>query len=299
MWNKELAGKFTTALTSLKRHIPQLRTAGTANTPKATEYLDDKYFTLTLAAAVAIHMIGVYAWHLMPTTEVIDIPVRALSIKLGDGEPLTAEEQKPLQPESDNKNTVESAINKVAHDAAPEQQERTKSVMTTMEKAITADKDSASKAFEKAMSVPNPDAANAVAESARKLSTIAKQFVRTNAMQAPSAKGNGAILGNSSAKEAEMMSRYEQLISLWIEKFKKYPDEARSQGMQGETVVRIRIDRQGTIRYYILERSTGYQVLDKAAIDMVKRANPVPSVPNDYPPGDLIEFLIPVNFHLQ
>jgi protein TonB len=170
--------------------------------------------------------------------------------------------------------------------------------MTTMEKVMTGNSESATKAFEKAMAVPGAEAA-AIAESARKLSNIAKQFVRTNAMQAPSAKGNGSVMGNSTAKEAEMMSRYEQLISLWIEKFKKYPDEARSQGMQGETVVRIRIDRQGTVRYYILERSTGHQVLDKAAIDMVKRANPVPAVPNDYPQGDLIEFLIPVNFHLQ
>ena len=29
------------------------------------------------------------------------------------------------------------------------------------------------------------------------------------------------------------------------------------------------------------------------------RANPVPAVPNDYPRGDLMEFLIPVSFHLQ
>ncbi len=93
-----------------------------------------------------------------------------------------------------------------------------------------------------------------------------------------------------------MVSHYEQLISLWIQKFKIYPAEARSQGMQGETVVRIRIDRQGNIRYYVLEHSTGYQVLDRAAIDMIRRANPVPAVPADYPKGDLMEFLIPVGF---
>jgi len=96
-----------------------------------------------------------------------------------------------------------------------------------------------------------------------------------------------------------MVSRYEQLISLWIQKFKLYPADAKTQGLQGDTVVRIRIDRQGNIRYYILEHSTGIPSLDRAAIDMIRRANPVPAVPNDYPSGDLIEFLIPVNFSLK
>ena len=260
-----------------------------------TEYLDERYLLLALLAAMCLHMGGIYAWHLMPSTEVMDIPVHALSIKLGDGDPLTPEEQIPLQPENDNKNNVESAISKIAHDADPAQQARNNAVMNTMEKAMAGEQNSASKAFDKALAVPGSEASG---EAAHK-PAIARQFVRTNAGQSASAKGTGSILGNSSAKEAEMMSRYEQLISLWIEKFKKYPDEARSQGMQGETVIRIRIDRQGNIRYYILERSTGFEVLDRAAIDMVKLANPVPAVPNDYPQGDLIEFLIPVNFHLQ
>jgi len=261
----------------------------------AGEHIDQKYFVLTIVIAVMLHMMGLYAWHLAPTTQVLDIPVRALSIKLGDGEPLAPEDQPP-PPASDNKSNVENALSKVVRDDSPEAQARTKSVMSTMDKAMTGD--NASKAFDKALNTPSDDS-TVVAESARKLSNVAQQFIRTNAMQAPSSKGAGSILGNSSAKEAEMMTRYEQLVSLWIKKFQIYPDEARSNGMQGETVIRIRIDRQGNIRYYILERSTGSQVLDKAAIDMVKRANPVPAVPNDYPPGDLIEFLIPVSFILQ
>ena len=254
------------------------------------DYLDEKYFTLTIVAAIALHIAGIYLWHMMPRAQVIDIPVHALSIKLGDGEPLTAEELKTPQPDSDNKNNVESALAKMVRDQ--QQQAR---VMNTMDKAMIGGKENATKAFDKAMNAT--DTPSGIVESARRLSNVAQQFIRTNAMQAPSSKIAGP--GNSSAKEAEMMSRYEQLISLWIEKFKLYPDEARSSGMQGETVVRIRIDRQGNIRYYILEHSTGFPVLDKAATDMVKRANPVPAVPNDYPQGDLIEFLIPVNFHLQ
>lgn len=94
-------------------------------------------------------------------------------------------------------------------------------------------------------------------------------------------------------------ARYEQLVSLWIQKFKLYPKEALAAGIQGETVVRVRIDRRGNVRYFLLERSTGHESLDRAAIDMIRRANPVPAVPNDYPAGEEFEFLIPVQFRLQ
>lgn len=99
-------------------------------------------------------------------------------------------------------------------------------------------------------------------------------------------------------RDAEMVSRYTQMISLWIEKFKLYPPQAKAQGLKGTPVVRIRIDRRGNIRYQALERPTGIELLDRAAIDMIRRANPVPAVPSDYPPGDGFEFLIPVNFNL-
>ena len=291
MWNRLAPSSFGSTEVSPAAGDPSVK-------PKDdilhAEIIDEKFFFITLAAAIMLHMAGIYAYNLLPKTEVIDIPVRALNIKLGDGEPFTQEEQKAEQPVSANQNNVENIIAKVAREADPQAQDRSKSVMNSIDKAMGSDKDSASKAFEKALGAPNAET-----PESRKLAAAPKQFVRANGMQAPGGKSTGSILGNSSAKEAEMMSRYEQLISLWIEKFKLYPDEARSQGMQGETVVRIRIDRQGTIRYYILERSTGFQLLDKAAIDMVKRANPVPAVPNDYPQGDLIEFLIPVNFHLQ
>lgn len=285
MWNKPALSRFL---------FRKPQAAGTAYGGR--EYLDERYFGATIAAALLIHLAGVYVWQLMPHTEVVDIPVRALSIKLGDGDPLTEEELKAAQPATDNKNDVESALSQIVHDPEAANQERTKSVINSMEKAITSgDKEVVSQAIDKALTLPSNEAAALVQESANKLSNIAKQFVRANNAEAAS-KSKGK---KNSAKEAELMSRYEQLISLWIEKFKQYPMEARSAGLQGETVVRIRIDRKGNIRYYILERSTGHQLLDRAAIDMVRRANPVPAVPNDYPKGDLIEFLIPVNFHLQ
>ena len=211
----------------------------------AREYLDERYFVLTIAATLMLHLSAMYVWHLSPQEQVIDIPVRTLNIKLGDGDDMPVGEIKAEQPATDNRNDVENAISKMVQ---PQENASRPDALVTNSQAASA--------LDKAIGVPSND----VQDSAHKLANVAKQFIRANGLQASSKSSSGS----NSAKESEMMSRYEQLISLWIEKFKLYPADARSQGMQGETVVRIRIDRQGNIRYYILERSTGFQMLDQA-----------------------------------
>ena len=96
------------------------------------------------------------------------------------------------------------------------------------------------------------------------------------------------------AREQEIRARYEQTLSAWIQQHRIYPASAR--GREGRVVVRVRIDREGYVRYYALEESAGTDALDRAAVDMIRRANPVPAIPADYPAGNLIEFLIPMTF---
>jgi TonB family protein len=249
-----------------------------------SDYLGQRYFLMTVGAAVLLHIAGVAVWSMMPRAEVMDIPVNVLNIKLGDSDAGGDEAVQP--PSTGNSLSVESVLSQMA-DVQDTQRTRRKAAVSSIDKAM-AGKESAPRALDKAMA-----GNDAMQEAAR---NIARQFVRTS--NAPLANP-GSELGNSDAKNAEMISRYEQLISAWIQKFKQYPEDARAKGMQGETMVRIRIDRQGTIRYYALEYSTGSELLDHAAIDMIKRANPVPAVPADYPKDDLIEFLIPVSFKLQ
>lgn len=243
-----------------------------ARASKNLEYLGPSYFAVTLGGALLLHVAALYIWNIVPHASVEDIPVRVLNIKLGDDGP--SPDLQVDKPSTENKNNVESAISQLIEPPKVEVP-----VTVSDQGATTATQAMDKIIADKSILPADPHSS--------------KQLVRPNAVQAKNA------IGNSTAKEAELMSRYEQLISLWIEKFKLYPEEARTSNMQGDTIIRIRIDRQGNILYYILERSTGYPLLDHAVIDMIKRANPVPAVPTDYPKGDLIEFLIPVNFHLQ
>ena len=92
------------------------------------------------------------------------------------------------------------------------------------------------------------------------------------------------------------MTSYDQKISALIAKQRFYPPLARSQSLKGNGVVRLRINRDGQIISRNMESSTGNKVLDEAALEMVRRANPLPAVPKNYPSGAYLEFLIPVAY---
>lgn len=112
------------------------------------------------------------------------------------------------------------------------------------------------------------------------------------------ASGSGMNTQTDAQRQA-VMTRYEQMISRWIQRYQAYPTEARKQGITGKSTIRIRIDRAGRVLFTSLERSSGNVELDKAALDMARKASPVPPVPDDYPRDSLLEFLIPIAFQLR
>jgi TonB family protein len=268
--------------------------SGVMEQPGSSDMVSSRLFLLALGAAFLLHLAGMYAWSLMPKVQVIDIPVHALNIKLGDGD-VAPEEVKPAVT---NNTDVENTVSRLVRDSTPKNESRAKEVTLTMEKAMTTmSKSAAPNALDKVldkMPVGRGKGfdirAEGTAAAAPVVAVTAKQYVRENAPE-------DAKAGDAGASSEEIVTRYKQLVSIWIQKFQLYPDDAKAKGMQCETVVRVRIDRHGNVQYYALEHSTGQQVLDRAAIDMIRRANPVPAVPDNYPADDLLEFLIPVNFH--
>lgn len=255
------------------------------NSSAPADWLDNRWFAMAVAAALAFHMTALFIWHVMPHAQVVQIPVRALDVKLGNGDMAPAQ-ARPAPA------TVEKALSQMSHhEATPAPQEKK---AEPHEKPVAHEKPVEHASHSRAKVVGKFNVrAEKPAVAAPVMPVVAHQFVRE--IGAP-AKGDAP---GSNQNSASTQTSYEQRLSLWLQKFKVYPETARAAGIQGDAVVRIRVDRQGNIGYYILERSSGYPVLDHAAIDMIKRANPVPPVPAGYPGGDTLEFMIPVNFHLQ
>jgi len=93
-------------------------------------------------------------------------------------------------------------------------------------------------------------------------------------------------------------ARYEALLVAWLEKFKKYPLRAKRLRIEGEGHLKILIKRSGKVIRVNLAERTGSRLLDKAALEMVKRANPFPPIPENDPRQSL-EFIVPVAFLLR
>lgn len=85
-------------------------------------------------------------------------------------------------------------------------------------------------------------------------------------------------------------------LMVHLEKHKRYPSQAR--GQQGTVYVRFTMDRQGRVVVSSLARSSGSPALDRAALDMLKRAQPLPAPPPEVT-GEQIEITVPVEFFLR
>ena len=96
-----------------------------------------------------------------------------------------------------------------------------------------------------------------------------------------------------------LRERYTQVLSLWLYKYRDYPEYARLSQHQGQAMIRLRIDRAGRVLFYTLDQTTGFVELDEAIREMVRHASPVPEVPQHYPGGGQLEFVIPIAFTLD
>lgn len=272
-----------------------------------------------LMAAVAFHLLALAVFSLIPEQEVQNVPVRVMNLQLNPGEGVTAAPRFSSdvlrQIESSQQVMNEPAIiekvlePKVELAPKPEVKQAPhapKKVEEKSQQGVTITK-------KKQVNTPKkvaPIQAKNVQEKRVKVDEVIKkkptraplsptstprQNVRENVVR--QTQGNSVVASSRQAKvQEEIIRRYEQALSEWLARHKSYPEQARGQGLEGEGMVRLRINRLGNVIYAAVEKSTGARILDEALIAMVKRANPVPPVPNNYPAGQLFEFLIPIRF---
>jgi TonB family protein len=109
----------------------------------------------------------------------------------------------------------------------------------------------------------------------------------------------GSAFGNSLSEQAEVIARYEQELSGWLERHKVYPESAADAGLQGRVIVRVQMNRQGRVLGSWIEQSSGHAILDKAVLAQVMRANPFPAAPKTYPGHSMLEFRFPVTLYIR
>jgi len=88
--------------------------------------------------------------------------------------------------------------------------------------------------------------------------------------------------------------RYRQMISAKIRQHQEYPLVAKKRRWEGTTVVQLRFTAEGNVSDVFVIEKSGYEVLDEAAVKMVRSAAPLPT-----PPEGLRIVLVPIKFRLD
>ncbi len=88
--------------------------------------------------------------------------------------------------------------------------------------------------------------------------------------------------------------------TLWgaIGKHKQYPRIAQMRGWQGEAIVELQLDGNGRLKSKKIIQSSGHEVLDKQALDMVEKAMPFP-LPPEVLRGSSFSIKVPIPFKLE
>lgn len=274
---------------------------------KRAVYLNRQHFFAMLCTALALHIIFGVAWALSPGLQVNKVPVHVLNIKLGSGDIMA------MADSGAGEDVAKASVTRVAQDAkpVPPPHENTRAKPPVPQMPKTGDTPA-----QQAPVKPQQEVQPSAATQAGKVNDARDHAPVGSATSAPLSSratpsqyvrrsgdgqgvGQGSALGNSIDSEAVMMQRYTQLISMWINRQKAILNRALQPGMRGNIVIRLRIDRSGTIHYFKLDKATGVPAVDAAAGDMVRAANPIPPVPSNYPGGNMFEFLIPVGYTYQ
>lgn len=78
---------------------------------------------------------------------------------------------------------------------------------------------------------------------------------------------------------------------------RSYPAEARRQRARGVVAVRFTLDRQGHVLASSIARSPGFEVLEQAALEVLRRADPLPPIPTALG-VDRITVTVPIEYSL-
>jgi protein TonB len=80
-------------------------------------------------------------------------------------------------------------------------------------------------------------------------------------------------------------------------RFRRYPESARKAGLAGTSEVRVAVEADGGVRHADLARSSGHEVLDQAALDMLRQAAVRTALPESLR-GQNFAVLLPVVFEV-
>ena len=90
---------------------------------------------------------------------------------------------------------------------------------------------------------------------------------------------------------------YAGQLAAWLKRYKAYPPRLKKNKHQGLVVLRCTISRGGQVLDATVQHSSGSPSLDRAALDMLDQASPLPPMPESLP-QERLTLAIPIEYSL-
>lgn len=103
---------------------------------------------------------------------------------------------------------------------------------------------------------------------------------------------------NSPAEVDNALGEYGNLLGRAIAKHKQYPRIAQTRGWQGDVLLDLKLDGNGKVLSATIRQGSSYEVLDKQALEMVRKASPFPAPPEALR-NRTFNITVPVSFKLE
>lgn len=107
-----------------------------------------------------------------------------------------------------------------------------------------------------------------------------------------------AAVAVSAAAQGDMLAAYRQRLTELFARGYEYPRVAAMRGWEGEVRLRLKVARKGNLLGVVLDRSSGFDVLDQHALTMLEGHGSLPPLP-DALEGNEIQVIVPINYKLR
>ena len=104
-------------------------------------------------------------------------------------------------------------------------------------------------------------------------------------------------LSAPAASDTHAVATWQSDLLAHIERYKRYPRQARRRGFEAVIHVRVVIDKKGRVIQHQLSQASQYRSLNREVMALITRAQPLPAPPQLH--GDTISFVLPVTFSLK